>query len=350
MTKDESKDSVNEIIWWVIRESDHVNLKNFWLWENIQDKEVIKSCKEISIKLMRVLSSISVKEIKNSFIGRLSNCWVALEFLLLDKLIRNNEGSENINFEKWPLELDNAKVDFLSSFKIDSWKAIIGNQLTTTESRRINSKNNEIKKVSEKIDTKWWIIDDGIISTSYMPDILSLLMINSHTSEEINKGLTSNNNIWKQAYIEWKKDGFSKWWLSKYLEKKVQNELDLISMSYTEITEEFIRFTKDENLKKPTLYTLNNSKLWFIHIKYDSENWEYEASFYKREKGKQDFIYSLKFYLTNRFLEKIWRKEGGLIPRKQKNNVKKKRGTKQFKRPDINGKWRWNQKSTSFKK
>ena len=60
-----------------------------------------------------------------------------------------------------------------------------------------------------------------------------------------------------------------------------------------------------------------------MHVKYDSENMEYEASFFKESKSGQEFIFSLKFYITNKFLEKMWIEQRK--PRKRNISSNKRR-------------------------
>ena len=307
-TKRETKDSVNEKVWWVIRKGDLEKLKKFWLWENLS-KEVKRECKIIWLKLIKVLSSVSTWQIKNSIQQKLWNCWVALEFFLLDKLIRKNKKNDEISFEKWPLEFDNEKIDFLSSYQLENDRIIIWNQLTTTESKRINNKDNEVRWVWDRLDNQKWKINENNFSITQIPDLPILFVINSKTSREVNKWIGSRTNILKEAYLKWKDEGFKEWWPSLYLEEDIQRELDLISISYTEIIKEFIRFIKEENLEKPWNYISKSNWVWIVHIKYDSENMEYEASFFEKTKRWEDFIFSLKFYITNKFLKKIWIKK-----------------------------------------
>lgn len=333
----ETIDKVNKKIWWVIRKSDFENLREYWIWEKELKKEIKIECKETVVSLLRVLSSISTWYIQNNLLEKFSNCWVALEFFLIDKLMRKNKKNHAINFEKWPLEFDAGKIDFLTKYNTNLGRIIIGNQLTTTESKWINTKYNDVREAWIRLDRQSWRIKDKTFSSNQIPHIPSLFIINSHTSREVNKGVNGNNNILKQAYIQWKKWGFKTWWPSQYLEKEIQDELNIIGVSYPKIVTEFINFVQKNNLEKPHMYIIKYRDS-IIHMKYDSENAEFEWSFFKEKKWWEEFIYSVKFYITNKFLrvlnipKNIIRKSNE-DKKKKKTTPKKNKGNWWFYRP-----------------
>jgi mRNA-degrading endonuclease RelE of RelBE toxin-antitoxin system len=56
-----------------------------------------------------------------------------------------------------------------------------------------------------------------------------------------------------------------------YLDKEIQQELNLISTSYTKIVAEFIKFVQENNLEKPHTYSVEGEEERIVY-KYDSEN------------------------------------------------------------------------------
>ncbi len=327
-TRSNTRDMVNEILWWVITKRDLKKLKNFWLKKEIQDKKTRKICKKIWIKLIRVLSSISSWNIRNNIEQKLKNPWVALEFFLLDKLIREKIWSSSIRYEKWAEEFDQEKIDFLSTYTLNDKKIIIWNQLTTTKSKRIKNKVVEVERVRDKIDSKEWIVSKNDFSITQIPDLVSLFIINSKTSEILNSW-EYKNNILKQAYIRWKEEWFKKWWPSKYLDKEIENELKTISKIYSEILDWFVEFITNKKLDKNIKTTIKNRNIWEMSINYDSIESQYKVLFYKINKNEKKFIFSISFYITNKLLKKVWREETlESIKRKKDNTIKKPNKTR----------------------
>jgi hypothetical protein len=303
-------DTVSQEVWWIIKKSDLKKLNEFLSdWKEIS-KEVEKECKKIGIVLLRVLSSISTWDIQNTFIVKLSNPWIALEFFLLDKLKRKNKENSKVDFEKWPIEFDSKKIDFISSYKFKYTTIKIWNQLTTSRRDRISIKSRDVRNAWKTLDKWKWLINKKNFSSKFIPDLLALFVINSETSRQINLWPLWKQNILKDAYLKWKDDGFKKWWPSLYLEERFQNELDLISVSYPKLVKEFLSFVKRWKLYTPCYYTKRFWEEWVCRIKYNSKNKEYRLNFFQIKNTKKEFLYSIKFFITDKLLKKISKNKG----------------------------------------
>ncbi len=217
------------------------------------------------------------------------NPWQIFEYFLVDYLERTkNDFKEykkynfKFNHTKATPEQDQEKIDFLSTLftedeNLEKNKITFWVQLTTEKSKAmfkkdsknmwISKKESSVKKISKKIEKNRF----KNYSKIYIPDLMVLLVVNSHINRLLN---IENNNIFKDAFNQWKAENFSSSWPNKFLNKSVQDDFKLISTWYHYWLKNFYRFLK--NICKP----------WIQDFKVMSDKYEdfYIVSSYNKQK------------------------------------------------------------------
>lgn len=329
-----SYDRVNTLVWWILTIEQKEHIRDYFNWKleekNIESKEIKKLIIDITRFIVNTLDNNSLNRVNTEeYIGNLiqENKWVALEYFIMDILLRNW-----VNIKQWSHLLDHNKIDFLSKTNwIKLW-----NQLTFIDRKNISKKENDMAIIRDEIDNpneekwykliwqKWTKFKKYNLNTenfwiNNLPDIPVLFIINSKVSTELSK-----RNICSIAYKKWKEEGYDERWPSQYLKKSHKEQINLIWETYQEASNIFYDFINNSK-NNLNLADINFTipKQWYIyHIDYSWLSNTLKISLFnnKDKTKKQEFIYSLKFYITNKLLEKIWRDKELKIRYKKKDN------------------------------
>lgn len=322
---EDTKDITNLSVWWILNKTDKNNLlrlvsyfkkKKKWLliedyeeYDPIFKRELIK----IWIKLVRFIDSIWNSENYSLWyldISKLHNKmdipWNALEYFLIDQIIRINKKSINkVKVEKWPSELEGKKVDFMlnTAKNIKLWI-----QLTLSEWYKIPKKQKELSISAYKIESDLWEKKwKKGMSSKFIPDVPVLVIVNSELSKE-----AYNNDILSIAFNKWKENWFKSWWPSQYLSENIRKELAFISLNLSENIEEAFKFIKAIYLHNQiNIDKIHEKQIGNLHIIYDSWN-KVIISYYDRDKNwklKSHFTYSIEIFITSKLLKKLWIKK-----------------------------------------
>lgn len=330
---EESEEKLN--IFWVLSWKQKENIRILLTNTNPEKKlnpEVLRESKKIASKIIRIISSLSSDGFNiwntniEKKINQIMKTWGnALEFFILWALIENKTDKDNI-FEKWPIEFDWNKIDFLHK----KWNLKFWIQLTTTESKNIWRKKEDMHNLQFAIDNDWnfpttkksflpekdWSLKNKTprnklnkknYSPYYLPDISVLLVINSEISREIN----SDNNLLYDTYIKWKTNKFDSRNPNKYLPENIKNELDFISKTYFIVIEKFLELVKnnDKIFKKMKNFKFSLWELWETIVSIIPETKTINFICFPYWKSSNEAIYNLEFYLTEKFIKKIRQKE-----------------------------------------
>lgn len=300
-----ASDSVSRKVWWVITEQELNNLSSYWKWETRGDmsKETRNTIRKTGIDIIRALSARNggwdIKPIDDSNQVQLWDSWVALEYFLLDTLLRTDWTDSTIQFEKWPRELDAEKVDFISR----AWSIVFGNQVTV----RGWKKYWELIKKRNKIDTgNKRSKKRDYISIKLTTDIPVLLDINWKIKSTVWSEWDTTDTSFKKAYLQWKEDWFPYGWPFQYLDTKTQKELNIIATTYREILQWLLLFLKEGNLA--TKHTKTKKDSWWnkLQIQYHQYEWIYQVSvFPPHSKSWESPLYTITFFLTQKWLDKL---------------------------------------------
>lgn len=308
---------VNTIVWWILSHEQKVEIYKYFMWIpwHVESKEVKKLILDVAhfIKntIINSYSKSSGNLSSNIYEIISKNKWIALEYFILDSLLRNW-----VNADKWSPNLDHNKIDFLTEL---DW-IFFWNQLTFVDdvdkkwqkSTYLNNLSVEIDSQTHKKSgyynlscwSKKYHLNDNNFSIKSLPDIIVFFVINSAFSRELSK-----SNLLSNAYLEWEISWYNDSWPSIYLENYIQCELDIIWKTYKEWINIFLNFIKNLDNLNRTKQFIVDSNWWFFISKYSPDTKSFELSFYKSLENWKEFIYSLNFYLTNKFLKKVWRSE-----------------------------------------
>lgn len=308
-------DKVNTLVWWILSCEQKLLINNFLLWKIDNKIESIKVKKLIINVITFLTNTLNNDEFWNFTVDKyfrniVSNKkWVGSEYFILDSLLRNW-----VKANKWSPYLDIHKIDFLTRW--NKW-VIFWNQLTFIDSCDCaKKKSNDMLVLTENIDypisLEWHSIVKSVFTKFHLnthnfkiesiPDVWVLFIINSDFSKKLGE-----NNFLIKAYIDWKDDWYQEGWPSLYFNEELKNEIDLIWKTYEFWINKFIEFVEDKNNRLDVIKKsyINNIEWWKFVLDYSWSDKTFEVSFFKEE----NFIYSLKFYITNKLLEKLWRKE-----------------------------------------
>ncbi len=319
---------------WKISNENKKNIISFIKWRKLSPeikKEVIKNWKNIFALLTSLNPNIPNKNINDYIIKELNNSWKALEIFILYSI---NEfwNNENITVEKWKYNFEPNKIDFITEYIKTSVNVNIAVQVTTSENLNKNYKEEDMKNLSYILDNPWKtfesrgekhkkILDERKLDIiNYrkedIPDIPVLFIINSTIWKTVKEEKNSKNNSFKEAY-----KNIWKWELLKNLENKEnKKELEIIWKTYPILIEKAIKdlnkIDLNENFQSDIIKEDYETK-----ICYNSGDNIYKMDFYKKINNDKTFLYSLDFFITNKFLKKIWKQQE--IPKRKyihKNN------------------------------
>jgi len=344
------------------------------------DKKTQTYVKNTKKQIVEIISSIKWntptqnekgKKYSYGIYNKLKTAWVALEYFMLYLLEKTNK-KKNIEFNHLPIEMDKIWIDFMTYYEwINFWI-----QVTYRKDKKwIEAKEIDLHNIATVIDnpkeTKPAIsrkrykfnqenpIDTSNFHEKHIPDIPVLFIINSETSRKLyesirkvekNSGENNENHItknifekaiddkekiqkrnWKvqnsgtedevtnmfrEAYDEWEKKYFDSRWPEIYLEQEVQNELKLISKTYTRCFHEAMKIIKKMSRKNDIFFD-KETKKWIFSVSYLAKSSTITVSFFKKIENWKEFIYSLKFYITNNAVQKMQWKQ-----RVKKRNMK----------------------------
>jgi hypothetical protein len=330
----------------------------------------VKSTRE---QIIEIISSIKWntptenekgKKYSYGIYNKLKTAWVALEYFVLYLLEKTNK-KKSIGFNHLPIEMDKIWIDFMTYYEwVKFWI-----QVTYRKDKEwIEAKEIDLHNIATVIDNpketkpafskkRYKFNQENPIDISHfyekhIPDIPVLFIINSETSRKLYKSIRrveknseENNetsktknifekaidrrdtmqqrnekvqkntaedevtNMFREAYDEWEKNYFDSRWPEIYLEQEVQNELKLISKTYTRCFHEAMKIIKKMSRKNDICFD-KKTKKWIFSVSYLAKNSTITVSFFKKTEKWKEFIYSLKFYITNKAVQRLqWKQK-----------------------------------------
>lgn len=320
-----SQDSISTIVFSVLSWEEKQNLRILLTNSNPKSKLspiVFRETKRNLIKILRIISSFETDwskaskiDLKKSFDWKMKTNWVALEYFIIDSILRWNP---DFKIEKWPLELEWNQIDLVHIDKTNHYWI----QITTTEEKNIWKKYTDMKDLQFSIDSWWefkysWKESDEKIrynnknklikenfSWKYIPDAPILFVLNSYTSRKV---MNRKNNILWNAFNEWWKDKYPFWWPSIYLEEKIQEELIFIQKSYREVFEEFNKLLLEKKkLQKTKDYKFDLKTIeGEVYVEINPSEKKVIFTCFPKNWDNWESIYKLHFYLTKKLLDKF---------------------------------------------
>lgn len=296
-------------VFWKINEEFKERIFKYIDWERLNGKTQ-NEVEYFWLKVIDLLSSIyeGVPNIKNknieTKIGEEMNIWwQALERLIIYS-VKKFCSNTNLDIQKAKAEYEWNKIDFISTYYI-KWKKIkvnFANQLTMWS---LNIKKQELDNLAyfldnpsyEKSKTKIQFLNKNNFRVYDLPDLPILFSIQNWLQRvcRSNEFNNSYKEIWKKNIIEIV--GKNK------QDKEINNHL-LVSIwvSYSSLIEYFIKQIQKINLNEEYHDSNKNIWEWESDVYYNPENNIFKISFLKDNKTS----YILYFYITDKFLVKIW--------------------------------------------
>lgn len=229
--------------------------------------------------------------------------WNIIELIIVDTLMRKYSGNKELITRKWSFELDNEyKTDIISSYMFGWNTHRFWIQLTTGK-EHMNKKDTKIREVLSKIDDwsqgKKFSKNMELDSMIFIKLNWTIKQILSESENSMQEALSA----WENAEYEW-------------------NILDFIEN--TELVKEINRFCD------LYLFILNNffliitkdiQRKWFMNKVIELPTWErIDINYSERDKtvsfkvGEWNInLFSTKFFLNNKLVNKINDKEGEII-------------------------------------
>jgi len=303
-------------VFWKMNKKQKKQLFDYIDW-NIEDKKVKKELNLFWKKIINLLSSIysevpntESKTVQTKIEQEMKTAWQALERFIIYS-IENFWTDINLSTGKSKIEYEGEKIDFYSKYKIHWTNKQIhfANQLTVKID--ITKKQQEINNLAYIIDnpTKYKNIDTTqLTQNNYreenIPDLPILFLIKNWLQQFVikNNRMLYNNDFNHTYQKIWINNPIENIWKKNQDKKNNSKYLKSIWTSYSVLISYFIEKIKEIDLSKD--FSDKSYKIWKWHADIDYNN---KTNIFRIHFLKSDnTAYILEFYLTNKFLKKLW--------------------------------------------
>lgn len=321
-------------VFWMVSKKTKKNFISFIKGQELTE-EVQKEVKIIWQHIFNIIDSIygkchfmTHKTISEKISEEMRVWWQAVERFLI-YAIKKYSTNKNLEIWKSKSDFEEKKLDFIIDYKKDGIKIKMWVQLTTLVNVYVDKKRKSLIKVSDSLDKPIGPstdLNDENFKKEDIPDLVTLLSIKNGNIKFNNSH--NGDNPFNKAYISYIQDPektniLDKIWYNSKQKKDNYSLLKLISSSYPDVVKYFMKNIKDINLHHN--YNPNSRlksiklKQWEINYSYNKETNIFKINFSKEWK----YIFFVEFFITKKFLNKIWHK--------QKNNFE----VKDYRKPKV---------------
>lgn len=295
-------DLTNTAVWWVVNDNPNLFKRN-------TRKKILLLIARFFANNFTCMSYNSKccsntnwsEKIRSRIYSLMPNKWIFLEYYIIDILDRMWSWNDNIKIYKWPIELDCKQIDFFTSRLVSNkkWETIsliYWIQFSISNWRRHWWKERSIYKRTQDIN-RWISFWD--VSPRYSPDLMALLQINANVSIAIND--ENQKSPFEIAFRQWESEWYKTWWPSKYLTSEIKDDLQILSTTYEPIIKMFENFVQNIPLDK-RFNEITKILWWKLEVEYNHETWIVTYGIFR---DKDEFVYSLKFFISNEIKRKL---------------------------------------------
>jgi len=304
-------------IFWKVNKKQKQLLFDYIDWKDLDKKtkkEVNLFWKKIIDLLSSVYSEVPSQEsinLETKIRQEMKDWWQALERFLIYS-ISKNWSDINLKIKKSKNEYEWNKIDFISHYNIywENTKINFANQVTAwfVLEKKKNDLNNlaySLDNPEEQVNNKKIAkLDNKSYRKENIPDLPILFYVRNWL-QNITRDHTQLN-YFNKAYKEiWHKDILTNVWKTENWKRKNKESLLYIWESYPILISHFLDIIKEIDLNND--YSEENIKKakWNLNIDYNSKTNIFSMIFSKNNSYK-NIEYWLDFYITNKFLKKIW--------------------------------------------
>ena len=330
-------DTVSEQVWWVLKEKEKEEIEDFLNWR-IQKLSFWVQRKIYSI--LRNVASISYhlwdvqRNIHSQIETQMNNPGLALEFFIADAIERY--GKKHIKDTSWkhsiktssqkaPLEFDKSlKVDLLTGIHTRGVSLDLWVQLTTSKSPRIRTKEQDMDRLRERIDSEDKFFNLWNFTEWCQLDMWVLMIVNGEVWDIV----SNSDRTLRDAFWEWRSTYASWWPIRNIKQHSVRKWISTIWWTYPFMVYEALKFlqtyaSEKRKPKFPLLVRDTGNERFFLE--FDENENTIEISYFKQKKSEkivkkpdgsqmkiieyvfpEEFEYSVKFYITEKILRRLW--------------------------------------------
>ena len=300
-------------VFWKLSIENKRKLFNYIDWK-IEDKEVKKEIFIIWKKIIELLSSIysevpNIKDnnVETKILQEMRISWQALERFII-YAINFFWTDKNLNIKKSKAEYEGKKIDFISEYNIywENTKIIFANQLTANKNpvdkkKQIHALAYFIDNPEEDKSKKTPNLTRKNYRKENIPDLPILFSVQNWL-----RNLAHNDNwhndFYKSYQELWKVNPMKNIWKNKKSKTDNLQNLESIWTSYETIISYIIKKIQKIDLSKETSQSNVKKWIWYINFHYTPTDNIFKVTFIKNYKTE----YKLFFYITDKFLKKIW--------------------------------------------
>ena len=345
-------------IFWKLNPEKKQKFFDYIDWK-VLDKETKKELNIFWKKIIDLLSSVysevptlKSKTLENRIDIEMKKAWQALERFIIYS-INTNWTDINLKIKKSKNEYEWNKIDFVVSYEIylKNKKIQFANQLTAWFD--LKKKKSDLNNLAYSLDNPQKQVNNKQIAKlnkdNYreedIPDLPILFYVRNWL-QNIAKDF-KDSNLFNNAYKElWDSNILENVWNNKKEKEKNKKYLLSIWKSYPVLISIFLKKIKKIDLNKD--YSEKNIKeaKWIVDLNYNSKNNIFSIKYRKNNTWyKDDIEYWLDFYITNKFLKKMWI-EWNIIRFKKFNRTSKYNRNYRFNRTSkYNRNYRYNRSS-----